>query len=129
MGSKVNTVTNTDNSVIDALAATRGDNNVTQILDAGAIRRAYEYASRVGDNTSNNIGQLLGTFESLAGQTLKQSSEQTKNTLSALQDGFRTSANSIQDAYTKQQNSGLDPQILFLGLGLGVVAIFWIVKG
>lgn len=129
MGSKVNTVTSTDNSVQDALAATRGDNNVTQILDAGAIRRAYEYASRVGDNTSNNIGQLLNTFESVAGQTLKASSEQTKNTLSALQDGFRTSANSIQDAYTKQQNSGLDPQILFLGLGLGVVAIFWIVKG
>lgn len=127
MGSKVNTVTSTDNSVQDALAATRGDNNVTQILDAGAIRSAYEYASRVGDNTSNNIGQLLNTFESVAGQTLKQSSEQTKNTLSALQDGFRTSANSIQDAYTKQQNSGLDPQMLFIGLG--VIAIFWIMKG
>lgn len=126
--STVITTTSTDNSVIDALAGVRGDGNITQILDAGAIKDSYSYASRVGDNTSTNINNLLGVFDSVAGKTLQASSDSSKNTLQALQGGYKDAQNAIQDAYTKAANSGLDPQKLVIGIGVIVVIYIFMSK-
>ena len=47
-----------DSSQVLGLAAVKGDRNITQILDADAIKESYAYAAKVGDNTSNNISKI-----------------------------------------------------------------------
>ncbi len=131
MGSKsstnITTTNNNDESTLNGLAAVRGDANTTQILDGGAIRESYAYAAKVGDNTSNNIGQVLNTIDSVAGKALTASSENSSKTIAALQNGLSQASGAIQTAYTKQQNGGIDPQMILIGVGF--IALAFIFKG
>ncbi len=126
----VTTDTKNEQSQINGLAAVRGDNNTTQVLDAGAIGQAYQYAAKVNDNTTNNIGSVLQTIDSVTGKALQATTDASKQTISALQSGLSKATGSIQEAYTKAASSGLDPQNLLLGMAaLAVVAIFAFRKG
>lgn len=132
MGSKssttVTTTTNNDQSQIQALAAVRGDGNTTNILDADAIRESYAYAAKVNDNTTNNITALLGTVDSVAGKAIAANASTSSETIKALQDGMSQVSGSVQAAYSKAANGGVDPQMALLAIG-AVVAIGIIFKG
>lgn len=113
-----------DSSQVLGLAAVKGDRNITQILDADAIKESYAYAAKVGDNTSNNISSLLNTVENVAGKALSTANENSSKTISALQSGLSQASGSIQTAYAKAQNSGIDPQTIMLGLAALTAAVF-----
>ena len=99
-------------------------NNTTQVLDAGAIQSAYQYASKVADNTSNNIGAVLGTVDSIAGKAIATAADNSAKTVAALQSGLSNATGSITDAYTRAQSGGINTQQLLLGLaGLAVLAL------
>lgn len=132
MGSKssttVTTTTNNDQSQIQALAAVRGDGNTTNILDGDSIRESYAYSAKVNDNNSNNINSLLGTVDSVAGKAIAANAATSSETIKALQDGMSQVSGSVQAAYSKAANGGVDPQMILLAVG-AVVAVAFIFRG
>lgn len=126
--SVIQTTTNNDESQIQALNAIRGDNNTTSVLDGDAIKASYAYAAKVGDNTSNNIGQVLNTIDSVAGKAIAGNADTSSKTIKALQDGMSQVSGSVQAAYAKSANGGVDPQMVLLGIG-ALVAVAFIFKG
>lgn len=137
MGSKSSVVTNVtetvDNSAIDAQAGVRGSNNITQILDGGAlekafaasnsalssnndaIRQAFTFANHNADGTAKSFGDVMGIFGSLADKAFDNAARQSNNALSAVSSSTNSLNSAIQAAQTKLANSGIDPQMIVLG--------------
>lgn len=132
MGSKSNSIittnTSNDQSQIQALAAVRGDGNTTNILDGDAIRESYAYSAKVNDTSANSLTAMMGAMNSVASLAIQSNAASSNQTIKALQDGMSQVSGSVQAAYSKSANGGVDPQMLMLGIG-AIVALAFIFKG
>ncbi len=111
-----------DESALNAVTGVRGDGNTISVLDGNSIKEALGFASRVGDNTSNNIGQVLGVIDSVASKAMQNSIDSGNKVIQSLQSGLSNANNAIQTAYTKANSGGIDPQMLLFGV-VGLVAL------
>lgn len=129
MGSKSTNIVTTlnDESQVQALAATRGDGNTTQILDGDAIKQAFTFGTASSANQAASLGEVLKTVDSLSTKVIGAAADNSNATIKALQNGMVTATGSIQSAYSKANSGGLDPQLILLGVG--VLALAFIFKG
>lgn len=132
MGSKssstVVTTTQNEQDTIQGLSAVKGDGNTVSILDAGAIKDALAFGAAVNDQNGLNIGRLLSTVDNTVGQVLGTVAQNSADTVKAMQSGMSGTAAAINSAYTKSQNSGIDPQMVLLGVG-ALAVLAYILKG
>lgn len=147
--SVVTQVTETvDNSAINGLAGVRGNNNITQVLDADAISGALGFASKNADvqskalndafafgkanadTSSKAFGDVMGIFGGLANKAFDSAAKQTSNAMSAVTEGTTKLNSAISTAQTKLANSGIDPQVIVIAsLVLAGVIVFVKRKG
>lgn len=114
-----------DNSNIQALGAARGDNNVVTVTDNEAIKEAFAFAKTNTDGTAKSLGDVLGTFGSLANEAFKNASKTTSDALNLSKNSTTSLNDAIATATTKLQNNGIDPQVLILAaMGLMTIILF-----
>lgn len=130
-GSKSSTSSSTtnneflDNSNIQALGAARGDNNTVTVTDNDAIKDAFAFAQTNSDGTIKSLGDVLGTFGSLANKAFESASKTTSDALNLSKNSTSSLNDAISNATTKLQNNGIEPQLLiFAALGLVGVILF-----
>jgi hypothetical protein len=132
MGSKstvwTSTTTNNDESVLQGLAAVRGDNNTTNVLDGDAIKEAFTFGTGVNAGQTQTIGEVLNTVNGLADKLITSASQNSRDAIEAMQSGLASSTGSIKDAYAQAANSGIDPQKALLGIA-AIAALVFIFKG
>lgn len=132
MGSKstnwTSTTNNNDESVLQGLAAVRGDNNTTNVLDGDAIKQAFTYGTGVNAGQTQTIGEVLNTVNGLADKLITSASENSRAAIDSMQTGLTSSTGSIRDAYAQAANSGIDPQKSLLGIA-AIAALVFIFKG
>lgn len=127
--SSVTTNEHLDNSQVQGLAAVRGDGNTVQLLDNDAIKNALAFANRTADGNAKSTGDLLNVFGSLADKVFSNAAQQSQDTIKRMSESSNNVNNAVSSAfnaaYTKAQNSGIDPQmIIFAVLGLGALFLF-----
>lgn len=120
MGSKssnyVSTVETVDNSAINGLASVRGDGNKVNVLDNDAIKDAFAFANKNNDGTNKSLGDVIGVFGSLANKAFESSAKTTSDALKGITSTTGSLNSAITTATTKLQNSGIDPQVILLGV-------------
>lgn len=89
--SSIVTTENIDNSSLNGLATTRGDGNSVNILDAGAIKDALQFAGRAADGQAAGVGDMLKTFGTLANSTLTNAYKSSQDALDFADTGSRRS--------------------------------------
>lgn len=128
--STVTTTTTNEQDQIQGLNASKvnGDGNTVSMLDGDAIKNALAFGAAVNDQSGVNIGRLLNTVDTTVGQVLGTIAKNSQDTVAAMQSGLSGTAAAINTAYSKSNNSGIDPQMVLLGLG-ALAVLGWILKG
>lgn len=120
--SSVVTTETVDNSAVNGLAGVRGDGNITNVTDNESIKDAFAFANKNSDGTAKSLGDVIGVFGSLANKAFDSAAKTTNDALKGVTGSTASLNSAITTAQTKLQNSGLDPQMIILGV-LALVAV------
>lgn len=105
------------NSQYGPAISNSGSNNITQMLDGGAINDAFKFASAVNTTAGANYKDLLAT----TGGNYKELLGATTSSLASILGGVQSTQNFI--ASTQAQASGQMDNRTKLMIGLGALAV------